>query len=200
MWYYKTMKIRLANKKDNFETIAKLIYETDRYIYPYWFQGDKTEGIKVISNLMKDSRTSFYYEKCIVAEIQGKIVGMLLFFDETSGLDYQYSEIINHNFNYLHTIKNYIIPLEKSIGKNESYVAGIRVDDGFMRRGIAEKMMNFYFEKLKKGHKVFIDVLLENVPATCLYKKVGFKILQEYKGYNGYRKKKPICYSMIKTI
>ena len=41
------MEIRYAKETDDFKKIAKLVYETDRYIYPYWF-ASKEEGICVL--------------------------------------------------------------------------------------------------------------------------------------------------------
>lgn len=193
------MVIRYANEKDNFKTLAKLMYETDRYIYPYWFE-TKEEGIEEISKLLTKEHTSFFYKKCIVAEVDGEIVGMLLYFDDTSPLDFAYADIISKNFNYSYTLKNYVIPLEKSIKENQSYVAGVRVSDTHSRRGIAQSLFKFYFDSLKKDTIVKIDVLVENEPAFNLYKKLGFEIVTKYQGFNGYRKKRVECYSMQKII
>ena len=118
------MKIRYATENDDFNVLARLMYETDRYIYPYWFEENKDEGIKVIAELMKQENTSFYYKKCLVAEIDGKIVGMLVYFNKECPLDFKYSKIIDKNFNYNYTLTKYFIPLEKSVEENETYVAG----------------------------------------------------------------------------
>ena len=40
--------LRRAKDTDNFEEIAELIYETDAYIYPYWFHDSVEEAIKVL--------------------------------------------------------------------------------------------------------------------------------------------------------
>lgn len=36
--------LRRAKKDDNMEDIARLIYETDPYIYPFWFNNDIAEN------------------------------------------------------------------------------------------------------------------------------------------------------------
>ena len=193
------MVIRYANETDDFKALAKLMYETDRYIYPYWFK-TKEEGVEEISKLLKRENTSFYYKKCIVAEIDGEIVGILLYFDDESPLDFAYADITSKNFNYSYTLKNYVIPLEKSIKENQSYVAGLRVSDNHARQGIAQSLFKFYFNSLKKGTCVRLDVLVENERAFNLYKKIGFEITSKYKGFKGYRKKRVECYSMQKII
>ena len=38
------MQIRKAEKNDNFEDIGELIYLTDPYIYPYWFNNNIEES------------------------------------------------------------------------------------------------------------------------------------------------------------
>lgn len=194
------MKIRYATENDDFNVLARLMYETDRYIYPYWFEENKDEGIKVIAELMKQENTSFYYKKCLVAEIDGKIVGMLVYFNKECPLDFKYSKIIDKNFNYNYTLTKYFIPLEKSVEENETYVAGIRVDDLFTRRGIAEALLRYLFKILPKNSNVTLDVLVKNTPALKLYQKVGFEIVEAYNGFNGYRKRRPPCYSMVKNL
>ena len=193
------MEIRYAKETDDFKQIAKLVYETDRYIYPYWF-ASKEEGICVLEDILKRPNSSYYYKNCIVAVVDGKIVGVLLYFTDKSPIDYDYSDLTCKNFNYNHTITNYVVEVEKEIQKNSAYVVGIRVDENYTRRHIAENMFEYFFKQLQKGSKVLLDVLVENAPAFALYKKIGFEITSEYKGYNGYRMKKPLCYSMEKKI
>ena len=45
--------LRRAKKDDNMEEIAKLLYETDPYIYPFWFNDDINEAVKVLVRKMQ---------------------------------------------------------------------------------------------------------------------------------------------------
>ena len=193
------MKIRQAKNTDDFKTIARFIYETDRFIYPYWFK-DKNEGIDVLAELLNQKGSSFYYKNCIVAIVDNKIVGVLLYFTDKSKFSFDYSKIIDKNFEYNYVLNNYILKIEKEVNKNQAYIAGVKVDDNYTRRYIASGLINYLFSILSKEYTVCLDVLEENVPAICLYKKVGFKITNTYNGFNGYRKRKPLCYSMIKKL
>mgnify|MGYP003297772468 CR=1 FL=1 len=158
------MVIRYANEKDNFKTLAKLMYETDRYMYPYWFE-TKEEGIEEISKLLTKEHTSFFYKKCIVAEVDGEIVGMLLYFDDTSPLDFAYADIIGKNFNYSYTLKNYVIPLEKSIKEIKNHSINIGNDILFSTY-IWKNSKDVYnchnvFYKYYIGNHLFNDVRFE---------------------------------------
>ena len=191
------MNIRYANSGDDAKTLAKLIYETDRYIYPFWFK-DKSEGIEKIAELVKNKDSIFYYKNCVVAEIDGEIVGLIMFYEFNGNYSYDYADFISYSFESAHIINNYVLDLQNKIKNNTFYVFAVRVDDRFLRKGIACKMFDFAFGSIKKDSVVEIDVLKDNIPALNLYKKVGFKIDKEYKGYAGYRKRRPLCYSMLK--
>ncbi len=193
------MNIRFAKKTDDAKVLAKLIYETDIYIYPYWFS-DKNYGVEKIAQLIKNKDSIFYYENCIVAEAGGEIIGIIMFYKNDGGFKYDYKDIASISFESAHVINNYVLSLQNEIKNNTYYVFAVRVDDRFLRQGVACKMFDFAFNSALKNSVFEIDVLKDNIPALNLYKKVGFKIVEEYKGYNGYRKKKPPCYNMSKII
>ena len=189
------MEIRFANKNDNKLRIAELLYETDRYIYPYWFK-TKQEGIKVLSSLLDEHDSLFSLNNFIVATMNNQIVGILHFFNGSQNLTFNYSQLANTNFNYNHVVKNYILPLEEKVNKNSAYVFGLRVADAYTRQHIGESLMNSFLKTLKPNTTAMLDVLADNKPALALYLKTGFQIDSTYKGYNGYRMHKPICHSM----
>lgn len=39
---------RRAKKEDNMEEIAKLIYDADPYIYPFWFDKDRNKCVEFL--------------------------------------------------------------------------------------------------------------------------------------------------------
>lgn len=193
------MNIRFANKNDDAKVLAKLIYETDVYIYPYWFD-DKSFGIEQIAKLIKNPDSIFYYENCVVAEVDAEIIGVIMFYKNDGSYNCDYNDISSISFESAHVIHNYVLDLQNQIKDNTYYVFAVRVEDGFLRQGVACKMFDFVFSSVLKNSIIEIDVLKDNIPALNLYKKVGFKIVKEYKGYNGYKKRKPLCYSMLKVI
>ena len=59
--------VRRVNIDDNFEEMAELIYETDEYIYPYWFHDDVEEAKRVLPSLMKEEGFFFNYKSIYIA-------------------------------------------------------------------------------------------------------------------------------------
>ena len=53
---------RRAEKDDNMEEIAKLIYDTDPYIYPYWFDNDINKCIEFFRKEMLEEGFIFNYK------------------------------------------------------------------------------------------------------------------------------------------
>ena len=193
------MNIRFAKQSDNAKVLAKFVYETDTYIYPYWFD-DKNFGIEQIAKLIKNPDSIFYYKNFVVAEVDGEIIGVIMFYKNDGCYHYDYSDISSISFESAHVINNYVLDLQNQIKDNTYYVFAVRVEDRFLRQGVACKMFDFMFSSVVNNGIIEIDVLKDNIPAFNLYKKVGFNIVNEYKGYNGYKKRKPLCYSMSKII
>ena len=108
--HFEDIVLRRATIDDNFSEIARLIYETDPYIYPFWFNNNIDEAIKVLVPRMKEAGFIFYYENFYVAYSKelNKIVGICGAIDKTTNLDYDYTSLINVNDNYKFTVNNYL--------------------------------------------------------------------------------------------
>ena len=52
---YDEIDLRRAKSTDNFEEIAKLIYQTDPYIYPFWFNNSVEEAKKVLPKYIAEA-------------------------------------------------------------------------------------------------------------------------------------------------
>ena len=117
--------LRRAKESDNFEELATLIYETDPYIYPYWFNEDLDAAVEYFSKKMKEPGYIYNYENCYVAyDIEQKrVVGLICAIDKTTNLEYDYTddELVNEideNFIF-NSVQTYIpfILLYKSCKK-----------------------------------------------------------------------------------
>ena len=190
------MEIRVANKNDNKKEIAELIYDTDKYIYPYWFKSVEN-SIKTLSEMI-DGETIYSYDKCLVAIKDNKIIGLLVFATKENIKNNDYRKWINQSFESSHVIKNYIISTEKEIKDNMACAICVCVNKAYRRQGIGSELFRA-FAKMFKSYTLQLDVLQINTPALGLYKSMGLKVEKEYYGYNGYRMRKPLCYSMIKS-
>ena len=56
---YDEIDLRRAKADDNFEELAKLIYDTDPYIYPFWFNNNVEEAKKILAEYI--AKPGFIY-------------------------------------------------------------------------------------------------------------------------------------------
>ena len=71
---------------DNFEEIAELIYQTNPYIYPYWFNNNINEGITKLKEsqvIMKDGQNKIDFET--VLNLNNKILYIQMMLKEEKG-------------------------------------------------------------------------------------------------------------------
>jgi ribosomal protein S18 acetylase RimI-like enzyme len=68
------------------------------------------------------------------------------------------------------------------------HLSSLLISDNFRRKGYAEYLMKEILEEFKKIEVRFItlSVNIYNIPAVKLYKKLGFKFVDNVKYYNGY--------------
>ena len=70
----------------------------------------------------------------------------------------------------------------------------VYVDEKYRKKGIASKLINSLDNK--KGNNILLEVSVENKPAICLYKKLGFDTIdirkKYYNGVDAYIMKKVI--------
>ena len=190
------MEIRFANKLDNFLEIAELIYETDKYIYPA-MSNSKSETIKILIEMIKRN-TIYNYNNCIVAIHNSHIVGLIVFATKQNVSKNNYDKWINSDIKCNYLIKNYILNCEKNIMDNQISLVCVCVKQDFRRQKIGSSLISYLFQQFPTK-EFFLDTLKNNVEAINLYTSLGFKIMQECKGFNKKYQRKPICYHMIKN-
>lgn len=58
---------------------------------------------------------------------------------------------------------------------DEAEITSVAVDDNYRRRGIGDRLIKSFFERLPKSTvSIFLEVRESNIPAVLLYKKHGF--------------------------
>lgn len=183
---------RRARIDDNFEEIAALIYDTDPYIYPYWFKNDKEKVVKVLSKLIEKPGFFFNYENIYVAydRTDKRIVGILVGLDKSTNLDYDYRYLESINHRYKFTIKNYIKELIKEVDEFEDnviYISNVAVKTDLRGKKIGTKLLGYFIYLTDKhGYDEYrLDCLLHNLRAKNLYHTLGFKEITEITGFDG---------------
>ena len=126
---FEDITLRRANADDNMEEIARLVYQTDPYIYPFWFDNDIEEATKVLAPLLREPGFLYHYKNCYVAHdtATNKIIGFVCAIDPTSNLDYDYSKLESVNDHYKFTIENYVKPvINETLEKKYMYIVNSR--------------------------------------------------------------------------
>lgn len=182
--------LRRAKETDNFEEIATLIYQTDPYIYPYWFNEDLDEAIDYLVPKMKEPGYIFNYENFYVAYDveQKRIVGAICAIDPTTDLDYDYtdSELINDRYHF--TIKNYIKELIHEVQeKKYMYLVNVCVDSRYRSNRVGTILLRHFIEQMQQVgfNEIGFDCLMHNLRAKNLYHSLGFKEVGEGIGFDG---------------
>jgi len=187
---YDEIDLRRARREDNIEEIAKLIYETDPYIYPFWFNNDIEEAKKILSKFIIDPGFIYNYENMYIAhdKTNGHIVGLICAIDYTMDLEYDYSKLEKLGSRHAFVVKNYINLLINEVKENNSmYIVNCCVDKEFRSKRIGTVMLG-NFLKLMEGagyDTIEFDCLLHNVRAKNLYHSLGFKEMYTGIGFNG---------------
>ncbi len=175
--------IRKVKITDDFKEIAALIYNTDPYIYPYWFHDDVEEAKRVLAPLIREDGFFFNYKLMYVAidKDVDKIIGLTCIADNKTNFDYDYTELRKASDRYEFTIDNYIMELIKEVKEYDlPYLSIVSVNPDYQGKRIGTKMLNYVLEDVKEKYKKMIsNVLTENPSAVRLYEKVGFKITDE---------------------
>ena len=191
------MLIRKAKKSDNFGDIGKLIYLTDPYIYPYWFNNNIEEAKSIFVKLLY-RKCVFNYKNCIVAIKDNKIVGLILVVSKENKITDKIEDIKKVNFNYKYTIEKYVEKAYEYCNNDIVYILNVCVLPEYRNHKIGSRLMAYLMQNFQ-DKEFFLEVLANNIPAHKLYEKFGFKKVHEAKGFSGYKKPDVDIHIMIKN-
>ena len=178
----KDITIRNLNDDDDFNQVAKLIYLTDPYVYPGWFDGIE-DGIKVIREMI-NLPTIYNKENITVAVMpDGFISGIVVAKQAPFKEDVNY---IKQAFELAETTlderTDFVFnAYYGKMGESEDgyYIANVAVDENYRKRGIAAAMMNHV---MSKRDFCTLECVVANAGSWRLYQRLGFKIAFEYPG------------------
>lgn len=192
------MEIRKAKLSDNLLEIAELIYETDNYIYPYWFKKNDKK-FETLVELIKTKGSMFYYKNIIVAVEDKDVMGIMVAIDSDTDLSYDYSKIMTDKYSK-YAIKNYIIPTIQDVKNDYVDITNVCIEKAHRRKLIATHLFEFLFKLYGNKKNFELVVLKNNPPAVNLYTKEGFSVVSEQNGFNAPFKRKPRTYTMHKIV
>lgn len=194
---------RRAKLDDNFEEIASLIYDTDPYIYPFWFKNNIEEAKLFLKDKIKEEGFIFNYNNIYIAydKTTKHIVGILCAVDKSVNLEYDYSGVEKINHNYSFTIKNYIKPIIEEVLENDFlYISNVCVDKNYRGKSIGTNLLGYFISQMEVAgfDKFALDCLLHNLRAKNLYHNFSFKEMKEIVGFDGTENSKVEVVSMLR--
>ncbi|MBO5714864.1 MAG: GNAT family N-acetyltransferase [Clostridia bacterium] len=183
--------VRKLQDGDDINQVAKLIYLTDPYVYPNWFDSID-DGIKVIRQMI-DLPTLYNRENITVAVTHdGFVAGVIVskqtpFVEEISHIKQAFKLAgvkIDERTDFV--FDAYYAKMGMS--EDGYYIANVAVDENYRKRGIAAAMMSSIIEP-----KSFctLECVVANTVSLRLYQRMGYKIAFEYPGVHGIP-----CYKM----
>lgn len=185
------VSIRKMMISDDLNQIAKLIYLTDPYIYPNWFNCID-DGVRVISKMI-DLPTLYNRKNITVAALpNGIIAGMVVskqtpFIEKRGDISKAFELAnINEDERTQEVFEAYYSKMGDE--KDGYYIANVAVDPAYRNRGIATSLMNAV---LKGKGLCSLECVVANDEAWKLYQRLGFEIAFEYPGVHGIP-----CYKM----
>lgn len=197
--------IRRPNEEDNLEQIAELLYKTDPYIYPYWFESLEKCKEELTPLLLEENFFfSIYHLFVAVNKEDNEIVGVICILDKGVNLDYDYSELKAKNERYDFTIANYVEELIKEVKEADfAYISNVCVDENYRGMHIGRKLIDYAINVYKKKlfDHIVLDVLADNPGAIKLYQNMGFEQFTElFAGFNDPSLERPNVFSMEAKI
>lgn len=178
----KDVIIRKYKDGDDLNQIAKLIYLTDPYVYPNWFDSME-DGIKVILQMI-EMPTLYNKENITVAITDTGVIAGIVVSKQSPFVEKK--EYIIKSFELAGVIldKRTDFVFESYYSKMGSaddgyYIANVAVDSNYRNRGIAAAMMTHV---LKDKDFCSLESVIANPVSWRLYQRLGFKIAFEYPG------------------
>lgn len=181
---------RRARIDDNMDEIAQLIYETDPYLYPYWFNNSLENAKSFLRDKILMDGFIFTYENCYIAydKSKNKIVGLVVAFDASVNFNFNYEPYIKESERTKIIIENYIYSCIDEVKDNDNnflYIMNCTVSKECQGQGIGKKLLGHFIGNMEKvGFNYFmLDCLLHNLRAKNLYHSLGFKEMEETQGF-----------------
>jgi len=198
-WLSRIFQRKLFQNHDNLKDVAKLIYDSDDYIYLDTF-GNPKNAQKFLPTIIKKENGLFGHKNINVAidERKKKIVGVVVSTDEAFSIDID--DVVKNKLpkTFQNVYKHYFEEISNNYGGlvGAAYIACICVNKRYQRRGIGKMLLtqiiNDYGEK-----DIYLDVLKNNEVAIGLYEKFGFTKKSEQDGYP-YGVNAPRVYTMMR--
>ncbi len=187
--------VRKLKPTDDLAQVARLIYYTDDYVFPYLYDNDLKRAESVIVNMIRGD-TVYNYRNITVAMINGSVAGIIIAKETPIRVDLgamvrcfiDANEIVGERFTK--TYNEYYKLFENE--PDGIYIANVCVDTQYRGQGVGKKMMTAFLKEFP-NKTYHLEAVKDNIAALKLYQAVGFEIVNEYLGFTDIP-----CYRMIR--
>lgn len=198
---FRQLNCKSILNKGELESIAKLIYQTDKFIYPDMF-GSEEIAAAVLPNLFKiGADTMFCLDNLFICKIVDKIVAVILWYEgrlcwtkdlletERSKLErredgYRDCNLTCHGDwrEQLNRVSREYISKYDNPDSDVITLLNVCVDPAIRGQGIGKKMLKAFLSQ-HDGKDFELCVLSDNQSAIALYKSCGFDEAGEEPAY-----------------
>lgn len=174
--------LSLPLKKEEIESLGRLFYLVDPYIYPDMFDGDINKCVKCAEGFLTKN-TVYNYKNIKVMKLNGKIAGFMCIIKNINKDNHNdMIEVVKDSLGYIPekfnaVLEGYFDLLEDS--KEGMEILSLSVLPEFYRRKVASRML----ESLPDKNIYHLACVKANYNARKLYEKSGFTLVKEYPGY-----------------
>lgn len=185
------------NEKCDYRATARLIYQTDPYIYSDLF-GNEENACQILACSFDNPKSIFHKNAIYIAKHHSDVVGCVMAHDnefkwDQAGIlqDFEKAEICPpESFfsasKYMDKTYN-----NRRLGNN---ICNVCVRSDYRHKGVGTFLLGSVL-RFAKGQFIELTVLQDNIAAIGLYQKSGFQIIGEpFEDYGGYNQ--PTVYSL----
>ena len=181
--------LRPALSSDNHQDIAGLIYDSDPYIYPYWFDKDRNVGIRTLArlftipgNLYSCANISVLVENC-----NQKPIGVIVVANRCSKLDYNLDNFMINDRAGRAILQSVIadVELARMAQSNELEITNVCIAERYRGQGIGKWMLRNFLARMGDlgYHRFMLTCLKKNITARELYGRLGFQVTSETEAF-----------------
>ncbi len=205
MYKFKMTSCGRARSNINLEEVARLIYQTDRYIYPFW-RTKIDDFVELVAPHMDEKGFIFNRRNIYVARetSSNQPLGILVALDSETNLDFNYAVFDDESSKFV--INNYlheVIKTRQTIPKSSILITNFCVAPNMRGYGIGSNLFYEYIWRMRaRGINAFqLDCLQDDELTVQMYKKMGFVITDDTKyGFDGTDDSQVKTYTMLYTF
>ena len=179
---YFTLEDVNLNDDEEIAAIGKLIYETDPYVYPAFFDNNDTLCMKC-ARAMLTRNTLFNFKNIKLGKINGKTAGFMVILTEFPQNNYEEMKLaMLESIGYLtakfdHVMEGYFQTLNYEWEGIQ--IMSLAVLPEYRQNRVGTRMLN----SLPSKNTYSLACVKDNVKARDMYRKCGFTFKYEYPGY-----------------